>query len=138
MSSSIAHARIPGYQSYGSSKAAVLSWLEYVQRENERIRVVSVQPGVVDTSMKARSEVAAEDDGKQRYIIPCSQLMVLCIVSVNLPAHFSVWLASPEAAFLSGKFVWANWDVDELTVKAKEIKEGRLLQMTLAGWERTY
>lgn len=32
----------------------------------------------------------------------------------NLPGHFSVWAATPEARFLHGRFVWANWDVDEL------------------------
>ncbi|KAG6012947.1 hypothetical protein E4U41_005188, partial [Claviceps citrina] len=32
----------------------------------------------------------------------------------RLPAHFALWLAGPESGFLSGRFVWANWDVDEL------------------------
>lgn len=32
-----------------------------------------------------------------------------------------VWLASPEGSFLNGKLVWANWDVDELKMKAGEI-----------------
>ncbi|KAJ3850547.1 short-chain dehydrogenase/reductase [Lentinula lateritia] len=31
-----------------------------------------------------------------------------------LPADFAVWSASPEAAWLHGRFVWAHWDVDEL------------------------
>ncbi|KAF5981405.1 short-chain alcohol dehydrogenase/reductase [Fusarium bulbicola] len=39
----------------------------------------------------------------------------------NLPGHFSVWAASPEASFLHGRFVWANWDVDEL--KAGPVRE---------------
>ena len=32
----------------------------------------------------------------------------------NLPGQFAVWLASQEADFLKGRFVWSNWDVDEL------------------------
>jgi hypothetical protein len=32
----------------------------------------------------------------------------------DLPAHFAVWAASPEAEFLHGRFVLANWDVDEM------------------------
>jgi hypothetical protein len=32
----------------------------------------------------------------------------------KLPGDFAVWLASPEAEFLNGRFVWAQWDVDEL------------------------
>jgi hypothetical protein len=31
-----------------------------------------------------------------------------------LSGDFAVWLASDEAKFLAGKFVWAAWDVDEL------------------------
>lgn len=32
----------------------------------------------------------------------------------NLPGQFAVWAASPAAAFLHGRFVWCEWDVDEL------------------------
>ena len=56
------------------------------------------------------------------------------ILIVSLPASFSVWLASPEARFLKGKFLWANWDVDELKAKAKEIEESNLLSIGLSGW----
>ena len=46
-----------------------------------------------------------------------------------------VWLSSPEGAFLKGKFVWANWDVDELKQKAEAFKENpALLTMGLLGW----
>jgi hypothetical protein len=37
--------------------------------------------------------------------------------SVQLPAHFSVWLATPEAKPLSGRFLFANWDVEQLKSK---------------------
>jgi hypothetical protein len=53
---------------------------------------------------------------------------------VSLPASFNVWLASPEARFLKGKFLWANWDVDELKCKAKEIEAGTQLSIGLVGW----
>jgi hypothetical protein len=42
----------------------------------------------------------------------------------ELPAHFLV-LASSEAHFLKGKFVWANWD--ELLARADEIQNSKLL-----------
>ncbi|KAK8079308.1 NADP(+)-dependent dehydrogenase [Apiospora phragmitis] len=32
----------------------------------------------------------------------------------DLPGQFAVWAASPEAAFLHGRFVWNEWDVDEM------------------------
>jgi hypothetical protein len=53
---------------------------------------------------------------------------------VSLPASFNVWLASPEARFLKGKFLWANWDVDELKAQAKEIEAGTQLSIGLVGW----
>jgi hypothetical protein len=55
-------------------------------------------------------------------------------IAVSLPASFYVWLASPEARFLKGKFLWANWDVDELGAKAKEIEAGSYLPIGLVGW----
>ena len=42
-------------------------------------------------------------------------------------------VASPEAAFLKNKFVWANWDVDELKARADEIKNSSLLTVALNG-----
>jgi hypothetical protein len=53
---------------------------------------------------------------------------------VSLPAGFNVWLASPEARFLKGKFLWSNWDVDELKAQAKDIEAGTQLNIGLVGW----
>ena len=53
---------------------------------------------------------------------------------VSLPASFNVWLASPEARFLKGKFLWAYWDVDELKAQAKQLEEGTQLSIGLVGW----
>lgn len=54
--------------------------------------------------------------------------------SVSLPASFNVWLASPEARFLKGKFVWANWDVNGLKAQAKKIEESTRFNIGLVGW----
>ena len=51
----------------------------------------------------------------------------------ELPGQFYVWLASQEAKFLRGKFVWVNWDVDELKERAEEIAGSRLLTTLLDG-----
>jgi hypothetical protein len=53
---------------------------------------------------------------------------------VELPADFVVWAASPEAKFLKGKFVWSNWDVEEMKSRAEEIAGGNLLEIGLNGW----
>jgi hypothetical protein len=55
-------------------------------------------------------------------------------LTVSLPANFAVWLASPEARFLTGKMVWAHWDVDEMKARADEIKGGLMLTTNVIGW----
>jgi hypothetical protein len=52
---------------------------------------------------------------------------------VSLPASFNVWLASPEARYLKGKYLWVNWDVDELKEQTKEIEAGKF-SLQLVGW----
>jgi hypothetical protein len=51
-----------------------------------------------------------------------------------LPGDFTVWAVSPEARFLNGKFVWANWDVEELKAMAKEIVDSDKFSLGLPGW----
>lgn len=51
----------------------------------------------------------------------------------QLPGHFLVWLASNEAKFLKNRYVWVNWDVEELKSRAKEIESSSLLQVNLDG-----
>jgi hypothetical protein len=53
---------------------------------------------------------------------------------VELPASFVVWIASPEAEFLKGKFVWSNWDVDELKAKREHFAASNDLTLGLIGW----
>lgn len=53
---------------------------------------------------------------------------------MSLSAHFIVWLASKEARFLKGKYVSAQWDVEELKAKAKEIETTRILEANIHGW----
>lgn len=53
---------------------------------------------------------------------------------VALPANFAVWLASKEGAFTRGKFVYCNYDVDELKSKADEIVSTPALTANIVGW----
>jgi hypothetical protein len=54
--------------------------------------------------------------------------------AVELPASFIVWASSPEADFLRGKFIWANWDVEELKAKKEELLASPQLTLGLLGW----
>ena len=57
--------------------------------------------------------------------------------AIELPAHFAVWLCSEEAKFLRGKFVWCNWDVEELLEKKADIEGTLLLTANCIGWPYT-
>jgi hypothetical protein len=44
-----------------------------------------------------------------------------------------VWLASKEAEFLKDKYVWVNWDAEELLARADDIRSSMLLRVSLNG-----
>ncbi|KAF2004704.1 NAD(P)-binding protein [Amniculicola lignicola CBS 123094] len=120
VNSSVAHENFGGVcPSYGVSKLGVFRVWHDVGSVHPNLFVFHVQPGVVDTDMnKAVGGVKAigfEDH-------------------VSLPASFHVWLASPEARFLKGKFLWSNWDVDELKSRAEELEGSQQLSLNLVGW----
>ncbi|KAI0121594.1 NAD(P)-binding protein [Hypoxylon sp. NC0597] len=79
---------IPNYGLYSISLATLLKLTDYIQAENQYVRVINVQPGWVATETNGNHKEAPD--------------------SAALPGQFHVWLASPEAAFLKGTFVWAN------------------------------
>ncbi|KAJ4983982.1 short chain dehydrogenase reductase family protein [Stagonosporopsis vannaccii] len=115
ISSGIAHiAPWKGFWAYAALKAAVVRMFDFLQVENPGLGVFNVQPGVVTTELNEISGNQGQDD-------------------VALPGQFNVWLASPEAEFLRGRFVWVNWDVEELKTLAGEIKESALLKIDLNG-----
>jgi hypothetical protein len=47
-------------------------------------------------------------------------------------ADSAFWATLPEAKFLGGKAVWADWDVDELRGMEKETADK--LTFNLKGW----
>ncbi|TID18510.1 putative short chain dehydrogenase [Venturia nashicola] len=91
--------------SYASSKYALLKVMEVLAAEFPDVHVVTIHPGVIKTNMLEKSGMSVADD----------------FALAELPAHFTVWISSPEAAFVRGKFVSSNWDVDELKKAAKKI-----------------
>ena len=137
VSSFIAHLNVtPAFASYGVAKLGVYRLWDSVAFANPDISVFHVQPGVVDTEMnRSAGGVKAaghEDHGKKNINLPIASRANSRVVS--LPASFFVWLASPEAHFLKGKYLWVNWDVDELKAQAKEIEAGTRLTVGLVGW----
>ncbi|KAJ0380861.1 hypothetical protein COL26b_000701 [Colletotrichum chrysophilum] len=110
---------VPGLSPYMASKLAQTKIVEFLAAENPNLFAVNLHPGMVETDIFKKSGAKAE---------------ALPMDKVQLPAHFAVWLTSPEAAFLNGRSVWANWDVEELKKSAKAIEAGPLYTSGINGW----
>ncbi|KAB5517411.1 hypothetical protein GE09DRAFT_979143 [Coniochaeta sp. 2T2.1] len=117
ISSMTAHAvpMVPNF-AYAMSKAANLKMVDFFAHENPGIHVVNVQPGIINTDLGGPD--------KPVYLAPDT---------TDLPAQFCVWLLTPQAQFLKSKFVWANWDVDELMARRDEVVKTRALTWGLEG-----
>lgn len=102
---------------YSATKAGDARLFDAVATENTDVRVFNIHPGVIATDMAAKAgmDAAAKD-------------------TPDLPASFAVWLTQPEAEFLRGRFVWANWDVTELQSIKEEITSQDMFKFELGGW----
>ncbi|TGJ77088.1 hypothetical protein E0Z10_g10793 [Xylaria hypoxylon] len=106
INTSVAHYGVfPTYSSYAASKMAALRMTECFQAECPDVRFVSLQPGGVDTDMYAKFHMPED----------------YAMTDIQLPSDTCVWLASEEAAFLAGRFIWTNWDVQELIQRQDKI-----------------
>ncbi|KXJ87194.1 short-chain dehydrogenase/reductase [Microdochium bolleyi] len=124
ISSFMAHSNpAPAQGSYSASKAAFASLLQHLAEEipASKATIVNVHPGAIFTE-------AADAYGLTRESLPWDD--------DNLPGDYSVWASTPAASFLHGRFLWANWDVQELIQRKAEIEadEG-LLKIGVQGVE---
>ncbi|KAI3318745.1 NAD(P)-binding protein [Xylariaceae sp. AK1471] len=89
------------YLGYALTKHSAQLGLQLIAQENppEKMQIISYHPGAIFTE-------SAKEKGWTEDSIPWDH--------VDLPGHFAVWAASPEAKFLHGRFVWASWDVEKL------------------------
>ena len=112
--------------SYCVAKAATARFYTALAIEHPQLSIFSVHPGVVATAM-AKETGFENNEGQDGGGVQVN------FDDPSLPASFMVWVASPEARFLKGKFLWANWDVNELKARATEIENGHLLSIGLGG-----
>ncbi|KIK66732.1 hypothetical protein GYMLUDRAFT_192695 [Collybiopsis luxurians FD-317 M1] len=98
----------PEQNAYSSSKAAFMALLGRIadERKVNDVQIISYHPGAL------YSETASKN-------IPQD---LINWDEMSLPADYAVWAASPEAAWLHGRFVWAHWDVDELREAAHNVE----------------
>ncbi|KAI1352013.1 short-chain dehydrogenase [Xylaria sp. FL0043] len=89
------------YPGYALTKHSLQLGLQLMSQDTppEEIQIISFHPGAIFNE-NARDKGYTEDS------LPWDD--------VDLPGHFAVWAASPEAKFLHGRFVWASWDVEKL------------------------
>lgn len=110
---------MPSLSAYGSSKAALARWLEIASHDvpQEVARFISVHPGAVATDMGHKAGI----------------IDTLAVTEAALTGDFTAWLASDEASFLAGRFVWANWDCEQLINRKQEILKENLFRTALTG-----
>ena len=108
----------PTMSAYGISKLAVLELMTYVAAENPNVVAVALHPGIVDTEMVV------------------GMFKKFALDTAELVGGVGVWLAGWEGVdrrFLGGRFVSANWDVEDLVGRKEEIEKDGLLKMDLKG-----
>ncbi|KAK2031966.1 NAD(P)-binding protein [Colletotrichum zoysiae] len=112
-----------GYSAYRASKIAATKLFEHFHGENPDFFVVQVHPGLIGgTAMSEKFGESVEALG-----MPYDD--------IALPGDFVVWTLSSEAAFLNGRLVHANWDVEELKGLRGELeRDPSRFTMGLQGW----
>ncbi|GAA5881628.1 hypothetical protein JCM16303_005518 [Sporobolomyces ruberrimus] len=114
----------PGFSSYQAGKSFVNRFTEFLHFEEPRVRTFAIHPGGVMTKL-ARDSMPSDTHS-------------MLTDTPELAAHFSLWLATQQdkTEFLRGRYVSANWDVDELLAKKDEVLEKDLLWTRVVGQEQ--
>ncbi|KAI1608142.1 hypothetical protein EDD36DRAFT_106223 [Exophiala viscosa] len=100
----------PGQSAYTMSKLAVNMLLDQLHVEYPNLRVFNVHPGMAKSNvLRSELEIYARD-------------------TPALFGSLTVYLAGRDADFLRGRFVAANWDVEDLKRHREEIVADGLLK----------
>jgi len=114
-----------GRAGYASSKSGFANYLCHIadQVPQEKLRLINLHPGSVFTPAAATSRAVVTAD------MPIWD-------HESLSAHTAVWVGSEEAAFLHGRYLWCNWDADELvTMKQKVLDDPGFLKVGITGMD---
>lgn len=121
--------------SYGITKNTGTLLVQQIAKDTDvkDMQIVSFHPGGVLTDTVRNAGASEEmgipfDDGMspqpQFFVEMYATIRTNSASTANLSGQFAVWAASREAEYLHGRFVWANWDVDEVrAVLGKQISE---------------
>jgi NAD(P)-dependent dehydrogenase (short-subunit alcohol dehydrogenase family) len=105
---------MPGASDYQTSKHAINRLCEFVQVDHgdEGIKCFALHPGGVSTELGRNMPQA---------------LHAYLVDEPALPAAFAVWLCSGKADWAKGRYLSANWDVNELTAISENVQKNDLL-----------
>lgn len=106
---------IPPSSGYCLSKLVGLQLIPFISESYPNITAIALHPGMLDTGMFHESMRHFDLD------------------TPDIAGAFAVWLSHPHAKFLSGRFVAAQWSVDQLLDRKDEILGGRQLLLTVPG-----
>jgi NAD(P)-dependent dehydrogenase (short-subunit alcohol dehydrogenase family) len=103
-----------GASDYQTSKHALNRLCEFVQVDHgdDGIKCFALHPGGVSTELGLNMPQA---------------LHAYLTDNPNLPASFTVWLCSGQADWAKGRYLSANWDVEELLSHKETILQNDLL-----------
>ncbi|KAJ5707560.1 hypothetical protein N7488_007361 [Penicillium malachiteum] len=102
----------PGMGAYSMSKMAVTKLMAYVAAEHPAITAVSLDPGILATAMGQSVPYLAE----------------VLLDKPQLVGGLAVWVSSGDRKYLSGRWLTANWDVEEIEKRKDEIVQKNLLK----------
>jgi len=105
---------MPGASDYQTSKHAINRLCEFVQSDHadDGIKCFAMHPGGVATDIGH-----SMPEHMHEYLVDAP----------DLAACFAVWLSSGSADWAKGRYLSANWDVDELAELETEILQDDLL-----------
>lgn len=106
---------IPSTSSYSLSKLVQIQIQRFIAAETPNVTAISMHPGTVMTPITKPQFVKFSKD------------------TYALAGGVAVWLATDEAKFMNGRYMGANWAVDELTERKDEIVSKGLLLPELQG-----
>ncbi|VDB82977.1 unnamed protein product [Peniophora sp. CBMAI 1063] len=121
-SSTVAHVRQPLIADYSVSKHTINRFVEILALDYPEITIYAVHPGSTMTPGAASFVESAGLKG----VYPMAD-------AIELPAATYLWLTARNAEFLSGRYVQATWDLNEVLAKKDEIVRDNLLVTKLAG-----
>lgn len=115
-----ANITVPGSSAYGVSKLAISRLTEFVSMEyrQQGVNCFAVHPGGVPTTL-AKGIALPEcrpttSNYFQRLYAVLTDIKTVLIDTPELAAGFIVWLTKGQRTWLSGRYLSATWDVDEL------------------------